>query len=803
MRRTFRLGVFVSLGFCLSLGFASALAAANPIERWRAAADRTRMLAENDVPEAYAEAQKLQATLPADATAGDRARAQNLLARVEIYLGLTEQADSRARLALDLAKRNRDRVGEAEANLNLTLSSVNLGKIDALIAASTEGIAALDGVNRPDLLGEALLWMTLTYRRMDHINEAVAMSLRAMEIARHSNNPLVLAYAHQGLGVSFAQSSRFSEAREHYSQMLEQARSVPSKLLEGTAMQGMAFANNKLGDSQTAEVLFRKAIALYREAGAPLSVNAGLFSLANYLRDQHRFAEVAPLLNEVVATYERYPTRIGLWYALNARSSNEQDLGKLASAEADAEHAYEIIKQLNFPLYLSQSDQRLAELAAARGEYKRAYEFSRLAAEMTAKAANEKASAEIVNLTRRYEAESRQRDFDNLTHRNQQQAADIRQKALQERWLQTVLGSITAIFACTAFFLIRLRRSHKMLGMVHAELQRSLTARIQAEEAVRALNTSLEQRVEARTRELQAEITERKLLENQLVQAQKLESIGQLAAGIAHEINTPIQYIGDSVEFLRSAVTSIDEVLVQYRQMLHALSETDATGTMLAGAKAAEEAADLDFLHVEIPLAFERALDGVTRVAKIVRAMKEFAFPNAEVHSYANINHALETTLLIAHNEYKQMASVAMHFGDLPEVKCNVSELNQVFLNLIINAAHAIQESGKDATTGVIAIRTSAAGGLVEIAISDNGCGIAPENANKVFDPFFTTKPVGRGTGQGLSIARAAVVTRHGGTLTFESEVGRGSTFFARVPIDGISELVVESQGGAMVATDH
>ena len=248
MNRTFRLAVFVSLGFYLSLGFACALAATSPIEGWRSAADRTRMLAENDAPEAYAEAQKLQATLPADATSGDRVRVQNLLARVEIYLGLTEQGDSRARLALDLAKRNGDRVGEAEANLNLTLSSVNLGKIDALVAASNEGIAALDGVNRPDLLGEALLRMTLTYRRMDQIDEAVAMSLRAMEIARHSNNPLVLAYAHQGLSLSFAQSSRFSEARQHYSQMLEQARAVPSKLLEGAAMQGLALANNKLGD---------------------------------------------------------------------------------------------------------------------------------------------------------------------------------------------------------------------------------------------------------------------------------------------------------------------------------------------------------------------------------------------------------------------------------------------------------------------------------------------------------------------------------------------------------------------------
>jgi two-component system NtrC family sensor kinase len=315
------------------------------------------------------------------------------------------------------------------------------------------------------------------------------------------------------------------------------------------------------------------------------------------------------------------------------------------------------------------------------------------------------------------------------------------------------------------------------------QLAHALTEKWRVTEQAELKMSALENAVEERTREmreanqvLQAEIVERKLLENQLIQAQKLESIGQLAAGIAHEINTPIQYIGDSVEFLRSAVTGFDQVLLQYRQLLHTTSEAGDRDTMLARARAAEEAAELEFLHTEIPRAFDRTFDGVTRVAKIVRAMKEFSFPNADEHSYANINHALETTLVVAHNEYKLLASVQTRFGELPEVKCNVSELNQVFLNLIINAAHAIQESGKDAATGLIEIRASVAQGMLEVAITDNGCGIAPEHANKVFDPFFTTKAVGRGTGQGLSIARAAVVTRHGGTLSFETEVGRGTT---------------------------
>jgi signal transduction histidine kinase len=284
---------------------------------------------------------------------------------------------------------------------------------------------------------------------------------------------------------------------------------------------------------------------------------------------------------------------------------------------------------------------------------------------------------------------------------------------------------------------------------------------------------------------LLAEITERKLLESQLVQAQKLESIGQLAAGIAHEINTPIQYVGDSVEFLRSAVASIDGVLEQYRQELHALPESASSGAMLDRLRAAEEAAELNFLRAEMPRAFERSLEGVVRVAKIVRAMKEFSFPDAHEHCYANINQALETTLIVAHNEYKLVARIDAQYGELPDVKCNISELNQVFLNLVVNAAHAIQDSGKDVLEGVIAVRTALDGDLVEIAIGDNGCGVAPEIANKIFDPFFTTKEVGRGTGQGLSIARATVVTRHGGTLSFETGPGRGTTFFVRLPVHG------------------
>ena len=325
------------------------------------------------------------------------------------------------------------------------------------------------------------------------------------------------------------------------------------------------------------------------------------------------------------------------------------------------------------------------------------------------------------------------------------------------------------------------------------QMASAMTAKWRATEQAVLKMHALEHIVEERTREirntneaLQAEITERRLLENQLVQSQKLESIGQLAAGIAHEINTPIQYVSDSVEFLRAGMSDIDTLLGHYRAGLARLSAIDAGSEVLARIDAAEAAADLVFLRAEIPRTCERAREGIERVATIVRAMKEFSFPDVREHSEADINRALETTLMVSQHEYKQIAAVEKQLGELPHVKCNISELNQVFLNLIVNAAHAIQESGKSPAQGKISIGTSIEGDSVRITIGDNGCGIRSDIANKVFDPFFTTKSVGRGTGQGLSIAYATVVKHHGGTLTFESEPGRGTTFIVRVPIDGV-----------------
>jgi signal transduction histidine kinase len=285
--------------------------------------------------------------------------------------------------------------------------------------------------------------------------------------------------------------------------------------------------------------------------------------------------------------------------------------------------------------------------------------------------------------------------------------------------------------------------------------------------------------------QLYAQIQERERMAQELQLAHKLESVGRLAAGLAHEINTPIQYVGDSVHFLRTAFADLSALLDAQRAALRELAGLPRAAEVIAKVELLEVASDVEFMRGEIPRAIERTLDGADRVAAIVRAMKEFAYPDAIEQSPADLNHALSTTLTVACSEYKQAASVQTDFGELPPVTCNVGELNQVFLNLIVNAAHAIQDSGKDANSGCITISTRAAGASVEIAIADNGCGIAPTNLERIFDPFFTTKTVGRGTGQGLAITRSIVNDKHGGQIDVHSTPGVGTRFVVRLPVHG------------------
>jgi PAS domain S-box-containing protein len=263
---------------------------------------------------------------------------------------------------------------------------------------------------------------------------------------------------------------------------------------------------------------------------------------------------------------------------------------------------------------------------------------------------------------------------------------------------------------------------------------------------------------------------------------QKLESLGRLSAGIAHEVNTPIQFVGDNTRFLASACREMLDLLLVYRECLSGTSGYLPWQERLKKATDAEQAADVDYLAEEVPLAVAQSLEGIERVASLVRAMKSFSYKDSDTASYANLNEALETTLTVARNEVKYVADVALDLGELPDVLCHLGDLNQVFLNLLVNAADALQ--GR-AERGEIRITTRAEGQTVVIGIADNGTGIPPELHQVIFEPFFTTKEVGRGTGQGLALAQAVVGDKHGGSIEVNSAPGEGTQFLIRLPVDG------------------
>jgi signal transduction histidine kinase len=277
----------------------------------------------------------------------------------------------------------------------------------------------------------------------------------------------------------------------------------------------------------------------------------------------------------------------------------------------------------------------------------------------------------------------------------------------------------------------------------------------------------------------------REKAEVELRQAQKLEAVGRLATGVAHEINTPIQFVGDSLKFVTSGSVELIAMITTYRALVRALVSGDATPAAAEAAEAAAEAADLDYLVAEIPGALALAQDGLDRVTSIVRSMKTFAHPGQEPGD-VDLNQGIVSTLTIARHEYKYVADVDTELGELPLVRCHPGEINQVVLNLIVNAAHAISELHPDGRTrGRIGIRTFTDGGDAVIAVSDTGSGISEAIRGRIFEPFFTTKGVNRGTGQGLAIARTVVAEKHGGSLTFTTEVGKGTTFTIRLPIQG------------------
>jgi signal transduction histidine kinase/DNA-binding response OmpR family regulator len=864
------------------LAVCSAAATALPLAEWRREADAVRVLAENDVPAAHARIHRLQAELPADAPVADQARAVNLLARIQTYLGETDTAAATAERAAGIAGAGGDRVGEAEAELSMAIIAVNQGRIERLVEAATRSVSLLDGVPRPDLLSEALLRLGTMYGRFGQLDDQVAFAALAMQIAERERDPRALLYAHQGMAIAFDMTERSEEAGRHYEQMLAQARAARSRLLEAFAMLGLSGQQRRRQDYAASQRTAEQAIALFRQIGAPFAYNFALYSLADLHRERGEHERALGLLNQIIQAYDARPNRIGQWFALTARSANHEAIGRKELARNDAERAYALAREVGFPLYLSESARRMAAISALEGDHQRAYRLSVEAAEMTAKAARERSSVRILQLLQRYRDEGRARELAELTRRNEQQSAQLARRELQQRWLWTLVGATVVTLAATIVFTVRLRRRRHELGkqtrilrsvldgigdsVLVADERGELLTYNPAAEAIAGPRLSIGAQGNWRERFVlcQADrVTPIPARELPLVRAGRGESVDKM--------DIYMRMIGQGVEEGRWFTATARPLLDadgQPRGAVAIFSDTtarrraeDAVRALAAsleqrvqerteqleGAQQAAEAATQaksEFLatmshEIRTPmnailgmswLALQTGLDAQQRnyVAKVHRAAESLLGIINDILDFSKIEAGrleMEHIPFALGDVLEQFANLvgmrAEEKGlellfDLPAgvptaLLGDPSRLGQVLLNLGNNAVKFTERGEVRVTVAELAREA----GMVTLRfeLRDTGIGIDEAQRERLFQPFSqadasTSRRFG-GTGLGLAICRH-LVAMMGGEIGVDSRPGQGSCFHfsARFGLDttqraALPELPALRDARVLVVDDH
>ena len=366
----------------------------------------------------------------------------------------------------------------------------------------------------------------------------------------------------------------------------------------------------------------------------------------------------------------------------------------------------------------------------------------------------------------------------------------------QERRIKTFNPAAEAIFGTSSteaveqdfLTLFRTRDSERIVSLLGSPTtipQELMVLRSDgSERVVEVVTSGVERSGENELVVLIQDRTGRQQLEAQLRHAQKMKSVGQLAAGIAHEINTPIQFVGDNLRFLGNSFEGIERILQLLDKSDQDIADLKLLNEGLEQKKQIEQDMDLDFVRKEIPVSIAQSIDGIERVATIVQAMKEFSHPGNVSPTAVDVNAALKSAISVSQNEWKYVAEMRTDFDEsLPVISGYPGDLNQAFLNIIVNATHAI-ESCADLEQGEIAISTKTGQRCVVVEITDNGCGIPKEDLLKIFEPFYTTKEVGKGTGQGLSVVHSVIVEKHNGKITVDSQPGLGTTLRMRLPLE-------------------